>query len=127
MRCSKVSRLRRAFNDERSRSNISYLLRRCAHCGADRLNQAIPAGSFFAQTFSTGRTQTVKPGFAFVFTFAPIRVDQSLMLETVKRGIKGSLGNLQSFSRDLLYPQQHAVTVKRPEGNSFENKHVQKS
>src|SRR5262249_62411149 len=78
-----------------------------------------------ARTLSTCSTKAVKPRLALVFAFAPIRDDQALMLETVERGIEGPLGDLQGLSRNLLDPQQHTVTVERPQGNSLENEHVQ--
>src|SRR5262245_59818913 len=49
------------------------------------------------------------------------------MLEAVERGIEGALLDQQLLARDLLDAEQHAVAVKRPERNGFQDEQVERA
>src|SRR5262249_29799539 len=115
MRSSRLRRLKSASHIERSLANISHFLLRCVHRCTDGIDQAIPARRLFAQSLPPGGSQAVESGLALVFAFAPVRCDQALMLQTVECGIEGTLSDLQGILRNLLNPQEHAITVQRPE------------
>ena len=49
------------------------------------------------------------------------------MLESVERGVEGTLLNLQRVIRDLLNAQQDAVPVERSERNGFQDQKVERA
>src|SRR5215472_19100403 len=49
------------------------------------------------------------------------------MFEAVERGVQRPLLNFQAFLRNLLDPQQNAVTVQGAQGDRFQDQHVEGS
>src|SRR5688572_1440752 len=100
---------------------ISELLRRRREHRRHRFHQPLPARRVFPQPPPPRRRQTVELRPPVVLRFAPRALDQTVMLQPVQRRIQRTLLYLQRAMRDLLDPQQHAVTVHVAERDSLQN------
>jgi len=80
-----------------------------------------------SQCSFSGRGQFVIARFAIVIGNAPLGLDPTLCFQTVKRGIKRSLLDVQNILRHLLNPIGDGKAVPRVVLERFQDQHVERA
>src|SRR4051794_31130052 len=78
---------------------------------SDGGRDALPACGLFSELLSARLGEAIELRTPVVFGITPGGFDPALLLETVERGVKRSLRNLQHVARDLLQPLRDAPAV----------------
>ena len=73
------------------------------------------------------RGEAVKLGAPVVVGYAPLGVEQPLLLESEERRVERALLDEQGAARHLLNAEQHAVPVQRPQRGGLQDEDVERS
>src|ERR1700738_3925091 len=93
----------------------------------DGLGGALPFREFRFEMLSASRRERVVLRAAVVFRGRPLRSDQLLQFEPMKRRIERSLSDLQCFFRQLLDALSDAPSMHRLQRQRFQDQEIQSS
>src|SRR5690349_7173433 len=93
----------------------------------DGVGEARPGIVRRDELFLPGRRQAVELRSPIMLADAPLRRDESPLLQLVERGIERALFHLQDVARAVLDPARDAVAMARRPGERFEDHQVERA
>src|SRR5260370_6223659 len=104
-------RTKTPLTSDRNRASISELLRPRRERATDRGSQPVPAFRLFAQPLTAGDGKRVILRAPVVVRRAPFGLQQTLVLQPVKRRIERPFFNRQRFPANLLNTEAHPINM----------------
>src|SRR5438309_1747512 len=106
---------------------LSRFVRASLQDSGNDVGHAVPVASFLLQLAPPCRRQAIESRPALVLGFAPLALDEPLVLEAIQRGIQRALLNFEALAGALLDAQQDTVAMQRSERDRLENQHVERT